>query len=335
MEQICSICNKTYSNKKGLLKHRRNVHEVYCIEKDRKKDETSNCYKCKYCTKEYLYSQSRWQHEKKCKIQNEEKEKEEEEKRLKDDIELQTQILKNEMLQKELDDKNEIIRLQKKLLESKRIDNKTFKAVNRILMDRSHNNSINMTNSSNIINSNNNTYQILSLGNEELVNVLTMEQKKQILNSRMMSLEKIVEIAHCGEMNQFKNIIITNLKDNYAYRYDDSKGYFITVAKNDLLDDLVISRLTDIEAIYDELKSANKIDAKTKKLIQDFLDKMENNENPFFDNEMKYDNFRSYKIDKIRILLYNNQDKITKDISLLISKKEDPSDNLLENILHV
>ena len=107
------------------------------------------------------------------------------------------------------------------------------------------------------------------------------------------------------------------------------------MAKNDLLDDLVINRLTDIEAIYDELKTANKIDVKTKKLIQDFLDKMENNENPFFDNETKYDSFRSYKIDKIKILLYNNHDKITKDISLLISNKEDSSDNLLGNVLHV
>ena len=75
MEKICSICNKTYSNKKGLLKHRRNVHAVYCIEPDRKKNEKTNCYKCKYCDKEYTYFQSRWQHEKKCKIQNEEKEK--------------------------------------------------------------------------------------------------------------------------------------------------------------------------------------------------------------------------------------------------------------------
>lgn len=334
MEQICSLCNKTYSNKKSLLKHRRNVHDVYCIEPDRKKDEKTNCYKCKYCDKEYTLFQSRWQHEKKCKIQNEQKEKEKEEKRLKEDAELQAQILKNEMLQKELEHKNEIIKLQKKLLKCKRIDAKTFKEVNKILMNRSYNNSINMTNSNNN-NNNNNTYQILSLGNEELTNVLTMEQKKQILNSRMMSLEKIVEIAHCGEMNQFKNIVITNLKDNYAYRYDDSKGYFITVAKNDMLDDIVINRLMDIEAIYDELKTANKIDVKTKKLIQDFLDKMENNENPFFDNETKYDSFRSYKIDKIKILLYNNHDKITKDISLLISNKEDSSDNLLENILHV
>ena len=57
-----------------------------------------------------------------------------------------------------------------------------------------------------------------------LLNVLTYEQKQQIMKSRMNSLEKIVEITHCGEMNQFKNIIVTNLKDNFAYRYDNDKG---------------------------------------------------------------------------------------------------------------
>jgi len=66
MQQICSECNKTFSNKKGLLKHRRNIHEIYCKEKQRKRDETTNCYKCKYCTKEYTISQSRWSHEKIC-----------------------------------------------------------------------------------------------------------------------------------------------------------------------------------------------------------------------------------------------------------------------------
>ena len=154
------------------------------------------------------------------------------------------------------------------------------------------------------------------------------------MNSRLCSLEKIVEIAHCGEMNQFKNILITNLKDNYAYRYDDSKGYFITVAKNDLLDNVIINRVMDIEAIYDELKTANKINDKTKKLIQDFLDKMENKEIPFYDNETKYDNFKSYKTNRIKILLYNNQDKITKDIAIMISNDDNNNNNtIIENIL--
>jgi hypothetical protein len=224
----------------------------------------------------------------------------------------------NEKLLKEKNEKNEeIIKLQKKLLNSKRMDTKTFKAVNKILMERSYRNSQNNNiNSNNVIN---NTYQICSVGNEELVNVLTFQQKKQILNSRLCSLEKIVEIAHCGNMNQYKNIIITNLKDNYAYKYDDAKGYFVTTPKNVLLDDVVTHRITDIEEIYDELDSANKIDPKTKKIIQDFLDKISNQETPYFYNETKYENYRSYKINNIKILLYNNQDKITKDIALLVN----------------
>ena len=177
-------------------------------------------------------------------------------------------------------------------------------------MDRSYYNSNNRIT---------NNYQILSLGNEELVNVLTMEQKKMILNSRLGSLEKIVEIAHCGELNQFKNIIITNLKDQYAYRYDNQKGYFVTITKNVLLENVVAHRVTDIEALYDELKTAKKIDSKTKKLIQDFLDRMSDDKIPFYDNDIKYENFKTFKLDNIKILLYNNQDKITKDIALLIS----------------
>ena len=294
MEQICSLCNKTYTNKKCLLQHNRNVHAIYCIEKERKRDETTNCYKCKYCKKEYKISQSRWKHEQTCS---------EKVKQQKIAEEVENVKLENDRLQKEnMEKSNQIIKLQNKLLKCKRLDNKTFKAVNKILIERSlqnsnNNNTIN-TNSHNTIN---NTYQICSLGNEELINVLTLQQKIMIMNSRLCSLEKIVEIAHCGEMNQFKNILITNLKDNYAYRYDDSKGYFITVDKNDLLDNVINNRVMDIEAIYDELKTANRINDKTKKLIQDFIDKMENENTPFYDNETKYDNFKSYKTKRINI----------------------------------
>ena len=88
-------------------------------------------------------------------------------------------------------------------------------------------------------------------------------------------------------------------------------------------------RLTDIEAIYDELKTANKIDDRTKKIIQNFLDKMENTETPVIENETKYENYKSFKIDNIKILLYNNQDKITKNIALLISDNKDELENTL------
>jgi hypothetical protein len=119
MEQICSECNKTFSNKKGLLKHRRNIHEIYCKEKQRKRDEITNCYSCKYCKKEYKISQSRWSHEKTCpeKIKQETMADEMER------IRIESERLKLEAEKQ----KDEIIRLQNKLLSSKRLDKKTFK----------------------------------------------------------------------------------------------------------------------------------------------------------------------------------------------------------------
>jgi hypothetical protein len=148
----------------------------------------------------------------------------------------------------------------------------------------------------------------------------------------MCSIDKMIEIVHCGSHNMFKNIIITNLKDKFAYKYDEQKGYFITGNKTDLLDDLMTYRIMDLEAIYDELSTANKIDSKTKKLIQTFLDKMENEE-PFMYGEIEYPNYKTYKMNNIKILLYNNQDKITKDIALLIGDSKIPNEEPINEII--
>jgi hypothetical protein len=204
----------------------------------------------------------------------------------------------------------------------KRLDNKTFKAVNKYLMDRSFKNSNNNNNNCNNTNNNiTNNNLILNVGDEQIIKLLTSSEKKQILDSKLCSLEKIIEIAHCGKYDQFKNILITNLKDNYAYKYDDSLGYFITVTKADLLNDLVTYRITNIEEIYDKLSIKNKIDDRTKELIQKMLDKIHDEDLPYYDydEEVKYTNYKSYKMNNIKILLYNNHDKMTKDISTLFS----------------
>jgi hypothetical protein len=297
---ICPICKNKYSSIQSLYRHKKTIHGIYEREKREKKDE-KNCFHCKNCDKKYKSVQARWYHESKCQpAAREQTEKE----RI---IELEKQIEQ----------------IKKKLMTTNRLDTRTFKAVNKILMDRSYrnqqNNNTNSNNTANITNTINNTYKIFSLGGEELATTLSQQVKRQILDSRLCSIEKIVEIAHCGEMNQFKNIIITNLKDNFAYKYDDQKKYFVTVSKTDLLEDLMNYRMMDIEAIYYELKDANRIDEKTKRLIQDFLDRMNSTDKPFYDNETKYDNFKTYKTDRIKILLYNNHDKISKDIALLIN----------------
>ena len=314
MDFLCNICNKYYSSYKSLWNHNKKFHilqESIKTENGLKKTDISlikTCknpkqFPCKICNKIYYNKNSRWSHMQKCTIN------------IVSDKDLEIEKIRLEKLKEE----NKLMKLKIKLQGMKRLDNKTFKAVNKYLMDRSYN-----INSNNINNTNNtitNNYQLLSIGSEQLKEALSLKDKKAIINSKLCALEKIVEIAHCGNYNKFKNIIITNLKDNFAYKYEESKGYFIITTKNEVFNDLVSYRITDIEEIYDELSSANKIDSKTKELIQNFLDKIQNEDQPFIDQneDIKYPNYKSYKINNIKILLYNNQDKITKDIALLFS----------------
>jgi len=317
----CKICDKKYSSPSSLSNHMKLYHES---DDKRNKNTEDNYYYCRYCEKKYKKCNSRWVHEKKCSSNNSK-------------IEIEKIIEENETIKEEVIEKNEkilkqaqeIIKLQNKIIKATNMDTKTFKAINKVLMNRSnnsHNNMIansnnNTTNSNNTIN--NNIQQICNIGNEELVKVLTNEQKKQIMGAKLNALEKIVEIAHCGEYKQFKNIIITNLKNNYAYKYDKERGYFITIEKNDLLDDIVLHRITDIEAIYDEIKSAKELDKETRHIIQSFFTYY-NSDDPYVDeNDVEYPNFKSYKQNSIKILIYNNRDKITKDIALLISENNE------------
>ena len=124
-------------------------------------------------------------------------------------------------------------------------------------------------------------------------------------NEKYQSLEKMVEVVHCGTRDDFKNIVITNLKDKFAYKYDSQKGFFVSIDKNILLDELFLYRVLDLEAIYNELSTANKIDNRTKKIIQDFLDKLDD-KSVYVEESVKYADFKAYKQSKIKILLYNN-----------------------------
>jgi hypothetical protein len=52
------------------------------------------------------------------------------------------------------------------------------------------------------------------------------------------------------------------------------------------------------------------------------LDKLQDMKTPYYDDDgdTKYPNYKSYKINNIKILLYNNNDKMTNDIALFIAK---------------
>ena len=308
----CNNCNKKYSNYNSLWTHNKTFHNGIKIEKtvveEKIKVIDTTEYGCRVCNKTYKHKQTRCRHEKTCSgIKQTDKEIELEKcKTINLDKEQETEKIKQKTLE-----------LQIKLQGMKQLDNKTFKAVNKILMDRSTHNTMN--NTQNITNNNYHFPKIFSIGHENVVDTLSLYDKQHILNRKWCSLDEIVEMVHCGDHNMFKNIVITNLKDKFAYMYDDKKGYFITTTKTYVLDNLVNNRMMDIEAIYDELSTANKIDSKTKKMIQEFLDKMEEEDKPYTDIEdVEYPNFKSYKMHNIKILLYNNQDKMTQDIAFLI-----------------
>ena len=294
----CDICKKKYKSYKSLWNHNKQFHNNNVIignQIETTTETTGNQNKksllvCRFCKKEFNHRNNRWRHEKSCKDTN------------KPNIEIQLQLSQKE---------NEILKLKLKIEKSNKMHPKSFKKLNNMLIN-------NALMNSNNINSNNsvNNYNILSLGNENIPEVLSLIDKKKIMNAKYLCLEKMVEIAHCGSYNQFKNIVITNLKDNIAYRFDQTKGYFLTTTKNDVLNDIINNRITDIEEIYDELSTTNKINEETKNLITKFLEKIQNEYAKFVDeNEnITYDNYKSYKSDKIKILIYNNNQKISNEL---------------------
>lgn len=320
---FCIDCKKEYKCYTTLWNHNRIKHDGIKTVKSSLPEpapvteaKIETVFTCKKCPKTYKHKQSRYNHEKVCNGMTA------------PNVELEIENKRIIALDKEqilLQTKKEVLELQLKIRNADKIDPKTFKALNKILMDRSANNT--MTNSNVFSNNSNCNTQIInhnyypnitSIGQENIHLYLTPADKQQIIDSKRNSLEKIVELVHCGTHNEFKNIIITNLKDKFAHKYDSKKGYFTAVDKSVLLDELVACRIMDIEAIYDELSSANKIDKRTKEIIQKFIDQLESGE-AYMDDMVRYANFKAYKTNSIKILLYNNQDKITKDIALLLN----------------
>jgi hypothetical protein len=63
--------------------------------------------------------------------------------------------------------------------------------------------------------------------------------KLWLMDKPTASLDRIMNMVHCGEYDFFKNVIITNLTKKYAYKYDKSAKNFTKVDKTILLDAIV------------------------------------------------------------------------------------------------
>jgi hypothetical protein len=112
-------------------------------------------------------------------------------------------------------------------------------------MNNSNLNSNNITN-----NTVHNHFKIEGFGKENILDVITDKEKKLILNQGCESIEKLIEIVYVGKYDQFKNILVTNKRENDIYTYDDKSGLYINNDKNLVLNKLVANRLGDVEEIY-------------------------------------------------------------------------------------
>ena len=265
----CDICSKYYKSQSSFCNHKKRFHSQLSTSCQ---PSLANCqppvnlesvsnektYNCDYCDKEFIYRQSKSRHMKKCKILNEKRI----DKYEKDIAELKKQI-------------NDLINNNCKM---------HYKTLQKI------NNSGTMNNG--VIN--NNTINIVALGKENIDDVLTKTDKIAILNKKENALPYMIELVHFNDkFPQFKNIAITNNRNDYAHVYDPDNKVFKLVDKDELVDELIDYRVCDIEDYY--LQYKNELDKPVRDKIEELIEHRGENE---------------ATKGKIKLLLFNNRHKI-------------------------
>ena len=282
MGVICKYCNKNYASQSSRSNHIKKFHKndnIQPIQQPIQNNETLNiqnihsniqnkCIKCDKILSNYF---SKWRHEKKCDVKTT-KEKENNDKSKDEEI---------------IEMKKEMEKLKDMLQKALKIHPKTLQKIN---------NQLNNTNNGTI---NNNTV-IIQLGKEDLTKMLTMDEKMSILNRQAMGINDLVKLVHTsGKYQKCMNVYITNLQNTIGYMYDEKQNNFIAVNKNELLNDLVDSRMYDIEKFYDKLQV--KLEPEKATRIKKFIDRMKNDE----------DCLKDLKKEEIKLILYNNKESIS------------------------
>ena len=286
MSFICKHCNKEYSSQSSrsnhikiyhtaeIVKKSASIHQHFNSKTSSTKKEEEAVFKCKKCDKSYNHYQSKWRHEKDCNFKKIVIEEDKMDLVMKENIDIKKELLEY---------KKEMENLRNLLQKSLKIHPKTLNKIN------------NQLNNSGTINN----ITIIQLGQENLSEILNTRQKKNILNRQAMSLNDLVDLVHVsGKYKEFQNVYITNLQSTFAYKFDEKANKFIAVNKNELLNDLVDSRMYDIEKFYEEI--CPELEPKRAEQIKMFIDRMGDE-----DDELK-----GIKKEEIKLILYNNKEKI-------------------------
>jgi uncharacterized C2H2 Zn-finger protein len=275
MTVICPHCNKEYSSQSSRSNHIKKYHIHQSPAKPalpstknppKTPDKNIKCTNCNI-TFTRLDSLSRHINKKRCKGENDTKEN--------------IEILK--MKEEMTEYKKEMEKMKDLLQKSLKIHPKTLQKINNQLNNQGTINNI----------------TIYQLGKENLSELFTKQEKLGILNRQAMSINDIVELAHTsGKYKSCMNVYITNLQNTIGYMYDEKQNNFIAVNKNELLNDLLDSRMYDIEKFYEEFEE--KLEPSRAEKIKMFIERMNDEE----------DCLKGLKKEEIKLILYNNKEAI-------------------------
>jgi len=209
------------------------------------------------------------------------------------------------------------------LKEKSKIHHKTLEKINNQL-----NNCTNNINNGQITNNINNTY--VKFGDLEYEKILNNKQIKQILNKQYMSLEESIKQVHFNEnLPEYNNVFITNMKDDIAYVFNGKQ--FISLRKNEMLNELINTHIKEINFSLEKNKNKlNKLNEKYVIRLEKFLDMLNDDDTKFTDkdNQRTYNSYKAYKMNSIKLLIYNESDKKKLDLLNNISLEEKIYENV-------
>ena len=296
----CNICNKFYASKSSLCHHNKKFHSVNpTILPQNPTILPQKIIECNYCKKIFSRNDSLKRHNKICKNKN-----------LNNDTKFE-------------DFKNNIL----EILKTMKVHPKKLQKINKDLLTFTTNNIINNTTNTNNTNNTNNTTNntinnttnntlnnninitYIKFGNEKLSQLLSKKEMKKIINKVRSSVEESIKLVHFNDKRpEYKNILITNMKDNLAYVFNGKK--FEVVSKDSALNNLFNDHMCNIECFLDD----NNIEETFKnKQLFNFRREI-NGESKNYD----ISNYKAYKINEIKQLIYNNSSsKLLKKLNSL------------------
>jgi hypothetical protein len=292
----CKICNKYYKTYVTLWKHNKKFHNIKASktldnvniapQNNSKNGELyTSTYICTYCNKNYSRKDNLSRHQKTCKAKEDE-----------------VRIMKQQI--NELKEQFALI-----LKEKGKMHPKTLQKINKQMN--------NITNNNNSHNNNNNDYSVhntyIAFPNLDYTKIFTSSQIKGILNKQYMSLEESIKQVHFNEnLPEYSNIFITNMRDDLAYVFNGKE--FVAVKKNTMLNELVDVHTIEINLSLEKYRK--KLDLSVIDILEKFLNKLNDQytKKIDYDTDKTYPNYKAYKIDHIKLMIYNESDKNKLDI---------------------